>query len=373
MHATSLLLGPARRATFVLVVVALVVAAPSAPPDAAAAVHTRGEEALEALVDDERQDRQLPAMRVCADLRDLARRWSDQMADDGHLSHNPDLETQVRGWRSVGENVGFDVSVEEIHRQFMDSAAHRDHVLSAAYTEVGFGVDQRDGMLWVTQVFREPDSATACGAAAAQDERITTACPPDRVPPASFDDVVDNPHRAAIACTGWYGLTNGTSEDAFSPADRLNRAQIASFIARLAERTGLMLPAATDQGFTDIDGSVHADAINQLAALSIVQGKSPTVYGPDALVTRAQLATFLVRIDERIIGESLTATRDWFPDDDGLVHEHAIDQAAEAGFVAGLSPTMYGPHRDVRRDQLASSLARSLNHLVERGRLTVPG
>lgn len=361
----------ARRVPLVLALVAALMVATLAPAtDASAQVDAPAEMALVHLVDGTRGAHGAGALRVCADLRDLARSWSARMADDRRLSHNPDL-MQVRGWRSLGEIVGVNPSASGVHARFMDSTAHRAHILSTRYTEVGIGVERRDGTLWVTAVFREPDGTAPC-TVVPLDERISTACPPALVPTAAFGDVRGNVHREAVGCLVWYDLTNGTRSGVYSPADPLTRAQMATLITRLAQRSGMRLPAPRHQGFTDIAGNPHADAINQLAELGVVQGLTPTTYGPGALVTRAQMATFLVRGYEQLTGETLTRSRDWFADDNGLVHEDAINKAAEADFVTGYSRSTYGPHHRVRRDQVASFLARTLNRLVERGHLSPP-
>lgn len=371
MHALPGRRRSARAATLLGLLLVLSVAAPAGVPSASAAVDAGAETAVTGFIDGERTAAGAPALRVCADLRDLARRWSARMADDGRLAHNPDLGAQTRGWRSLGENVGFDASAAAVHERFMASAPHRAHVLSRAYTEVGVGVEHRNGQFWVTEIFRESDGTGACSVVALG-SRITNACPPHRTPAASFPDIEGNAHREAIDCITWYGLANGTRDETFAPADTLTRARMASFLARLVERAGVALPPARAQGFTDTAGNAHADAIDQLASLGIVEGLSATAYGPNEPVTRAQMATFLVRAYERVSGERLTAGRDWFPDDDGIAHEDAINRAAEADFVTGLTTSAYGPQRTVRRDQLASFLARALDRLVVRGHLSPP-
>ena len=371
MHALPRRRRSARAATLFAFLLVLSVAAPAAVPSAFAAVDAGAETDLTAFVAGERAAAGAPSLRVCADLRDLARRWSARMADDGRLAHNPDLGAQTRGWRSLGENVGFDASADAVHQRFMASAPHRAHVLSRTYTEVGIGVEHRSGQLWVTEIFRESDGTAPCSVIALE-ERITNACPPHRTPAAPFPDIRGNAHREAIDCITWYGLANGTRDETFAPADTLTRSRMAAFLARLVERAGVRLPPARDQGFTDVAGSAHADPINQLASLGIVEGMSATTYGPKEPVTRAQMATFLVRAYERVSGERLTAGRDWFPDDGGIAHEDAINRAADAGFVTGLTSSAYGPQRTVRRDQLASFLARALDRLVARGHLSPP-
>ena len=58
------------------------------------------------------------------------------------------------------------------------------------------------------------------------------------------------------------------------------------------------LPAPSDQGFTDIEGSPHEDAINQLAEVGILNGKTPTEFAPNDPATRGQAASMLARAIE---------------------------------------------------------------------------
>lgn len=352
---------------------------------AEAAEERAGEQLLHELVNVERGLNGLAALRVCADLGDVARDWSSRLADEGRLSHNPDVGEEVRGWRSLAENVGYDSSVESVHRTLMGSPGHRAHILSDTFTEVGFGLEHRGEIVWVTQVFREPDGSATCDTAgdappatapanAPADALIhdgdTTACPTDLVPAASFGDTRTNEHRRAIDCVAWYGLANGTSATRYSPSADVTRGQVASLLARLVHRSHVPLPPDRGHGFGDVAGNPHETAISRLAAAGIVQGTAPDRFEANASVTRAQAATFVVATDTFITGDTLPATRDWFDDDDGLVHEDAINRAVEAGLVSGVSPARYNPDRPLQRDQLGSLLARALNRLVERGVLT---
>jgi hypothetical protein len=139
---------------------------------------------------------------------------------------------------------------------------------------------------------------------------------------------------------------------------------MASFIARLIHAAGAALPSAPPDAFTDDEGSVHELAINQLAALSIVSGKAPGIYDPGAALTRGQMATLLVGAVEYVTGAPLAVASDDFPDDNGDVHEHDIDALFEAGLTTGFSDGTFRPGDAVRRDQMASFLVRGYDALV---------
>ena len=198
-----------------------------------------------------------------------------------------------------------------------------------------------------------------------------SACPPGEVPDAGFDDV-SGVHADAVDCAVWHGLASGRSANTYAPATPVRRDQIATFLARLLTRAGIDLPEPTDQGFTDIHGNTHADAINQLAQLGIVTGTTDTTYRPAAPVTRAQIAALLVRTYEHATGTTLPRALDEFDDDNGTTHETAIDKTANAGFATGTTTSRYQPGGNVRRDQMATFLTRITNHLVRDGHITLP-
>ena len=95
------------------------------------------------------------------------------------------------------------------------------------------------------------------------------------------------------------GVTAGCSTNPlrFCPDRSVNRAQMASFLARAFD-----LPSGPDPGFTDVTaGSTHSDDINALSASGITAGcrTEPLRYCPTTATTRAQMATFLHRANVR--------------------------------------------------------------------------
>lgn len=197
------------------------------------------------------------------------------------------------------------------------------------------------------------------------------ACPdPAHLPPTPFEDLVSATHRKAIICSGWYDLAHGTAQTRFSPRTAVHRDQMASFLARTLVTAGSPLPSKPPQPFTDVAASAHRDAIAQMAEIGLVEGTGDGVYEPSEPVKRGQMAAFLIRLAARLGIEEANAgseADDAFTDDDGTAHEAEINQAVALGLAQGTAETSFSPGRPVRREQMASFLARLLELLVERG------
>lgn len=209
--------------------------------------------------------------------------------------------------------------------------------------------------------------------AAAAVRDLASACPDGTASEDGFGDVAEGTtHEDAVDCVVWWEVASGETESRYVPTNRTSRAQMASFLVRLLDRSGAPLPPATRDHFADDEGNVHEPAIDALAEAGLVGGTSPGRYSPGSPVTRAQMASFLVRTYEHRTGTQLPRGGDHFPDDDGTVHEATIDAAAEAGFAAGYGDGRYRPGAHVTRAEMASFLARLLDRLVAEGEATPP-
>lgn len=214
--------------------------------------------------------------------------------------------------------------------------------------------------------FRRDSRRTGTIVSLAEARSISDACPPGRVPPSGFGDVpAGNLHRLAIDCIRWWEVTVGSSAG-YNPSGVVNRGQMASFIARTIERSGGSLPANPPDAFADDDGTTHEADIDRVAAAGVVVGGTDGRYRPGDPVSRAQMATFLVRAHDVRTGRALEVPPvDYFADDAGSPHEGSINRAAGAGLTGGAANGAYRPGAPVARDQMASFLARSLDLLVE--------
>jgi uncharacterized protein YkwD len=134
----------ARRLLLVLAAAAIVLAAGACSPE------------------EETAFRSVNALRDAHDLRWLdwnedahakAVAWSAHMADEGRLSHSNLRQGMTTNPRIVGENVAYAGSVEQAMAVLEASPPHRANLLNPAFTSIGIGVVERDGRVWVTEVF----------------------------------------------------------------------------------------------------------------------------------------------------------------------------------------------------------------------------
>ncbi len=176
-----------------------------------------------------------------------------------------------------------------------------------------------------------------------------------------FVDVLESsPEAQAIACIYALGITTGTTPTTYSPAANVNRAQMASFLARLYKAlTGTDAPIA-DTPFTDVVTTSPAyDDIGRIYGLGITTGTTPTTYSPGTNVTRAQMASFLARLYKATTGTEAPVADTPFTD--VVTTSPAYDDIGRIyglGITTGTTPTTYSPGTNVTRAQMASFLAR---------------
>ncbi len=124
------------------------------------------------------------------------------------------------------------------------------------------------------------------------------------VPPAAtgtvFNDVPATHWAAAwIEQLAAEGITNGCDASNYCPGASLSRAQMAVFLLRAKYGQAYVPPAATGTVFNDVPATHWAAAwIEQLAAEGITNGCDASNYCPEASLSRAQMAVFIVRTFE---------------------------------------------------------------------------
>jgi glucose/arabinose dehydrogenase len=170
-----------------------------------------------------------------------------------------------------------------------------------------------------------------------------------RVVAPPFTDVVNSQFINDITWLAGQGITAGCGGTNFCPNGLVTRGQMATFLVR-----ALNLPNTSTDYFSDDTGSVHEGNINRLRAAGITAGCGGSRFCPDGLVTRGQMATFLVR------GFDLpTTSTDYFSDDSGSIHEANINRLRAAGVTHGCGGTNFCPNGIVTRGQMAAFLHRA--------------
>lgn len=101
----------------------------------------------------ERAAHRLGALRWNDELAAKAQRWAEHLADLGSLAHSTLTDGVSSGWKRLGENVGSGGDVSEVHDGFMGSPTHRAAILGN-FEQAGVGVVERNGKMWVVEVFR---------------------------------------------------------------------------------------------------------------------------------------------------------------------------------------------------------------------------
>ena len=155
------------------------------------------------------------------------------------------------------------------------------------------------------------------------------------------------------------GIFDGTGcGQGLCPSDALQRWEMAVWLVRVLDRANPSQQASTR--FDDVDSGLWwAAHTDRLAELEVTAGcaTGPLRFCPDRAVTRAQMATFLVRAFNLDAAPSAG-----FADTAGTTHEANIDALATAGVTAGCEtdPLRYCPDKPVTRAQMATFLARAL-------------
>jgi hypothetical protein len=156
------------------------------------------------------------------------------------------------------------------------------------------------------------------------------------------------------------GITAGCGAGLFCPGQMVTRSQMAIFLLRGIHGGSYVPPAATGTRFTDVPADGFGAAfIEQLAADGITAGCEAAEFCPDAPVMRAQMAVFLLRAKH---GASYTP-----PPATGIFDDVSVDspfapwieQLFSEEITAGCEPQMYCPSDPVTRGQMAIFLSRT--------------
>jgi subtilisin family serine protease len=164
-----------------------------------------------------------------------------------------------------------------------------------------------------------------------------------------FGDVANSPYLLDIIWLVDSGITAGCDVDRFCPNSSVTRGQMAAFLVR-----ALDLPATSHDYFTDDETSQFEAVVNSLAASGITGGCGGSRFCPNTVISRGQMAAFLVRaLDLPASGH------DSFTDDESSQFETDINSLAASGITGGCGGTRFCPTAVVTRGQMAAFLHRA--------------
>lgn len=162
----------------------------------------------------------------------------------------------------------------------------------------------------------------------------------------------------AILWAAENGVTSGKTATTFDPDGICTRAQVVTFLWRLA---GEPKPSGSVSGFADVkSGAYYTDAVLWAAEKGITSGIDSTHFAPDQTVTRAQFVVFLWRYLDRPVCGGYNPFTDI---SSSYFAFTAILWAYENGVTSGVSATSFQPTGAATRAQVVTFLYR-MNNLI---------
>ena len=153
------------------------------------------------------------------------------------------------------------------------------------------------------------------------------------------------------------GITTGTSSTTFSPFNSCTRGEFVTFLWRAA---GCPKPEMEEDPFTDVpSGKYYTDAVLWAYENEITTGVGEGIFAPSAIVSRAQVVTFIWRYMECPDAEEETCP---FSDvSSGSYYYEPVMWAAQNGVTTGTSATKFSPNDVCSRAQVVTFLYRALD------------
>jgi hypothetical protein len=178
---------------------------------------------------------------------------------------------------------------------------------------------------------------------------------------ADFADVpASHPFHDHIETIFRSGVTAGCGGGNFCPNSRVSRDQMAVFLMKGEHGVAWTPPLATGAVFSDVPASAFAaDWIEALAAEGITAGCGGGRYCPSGLVTRAEMAVFLIKTTHGSTYTPPQATGVFADVLPGSFAADAIEQLYAEGITSGCGGGNFCPGEPVTRGQMAVFLARA--------------
>ena len=179
--------------------------------------------------------------------------------------------------------------------------------------------------------------------------------PEPELPVLRFTDVSSSAYYYnAVAWAVDSSITSGTSANTFSPDNACSRAQVITFLWRMA---GSPVVTNTVSAFDDVPAdSYYWNAVQWATANGITAGIASGLFGSNSTCTRGQMAALLYRyvgsptIDGELPFADVSADS---------YYAKAVIWAAENGIANGVSETAFAPDNICTRAQIVAFLYRA--------------
>jgi hypothetical protein len=158
------------------------------------------------------------------------------------------------------------------------------------------------------------------------------------------------------------GITGGCTTSTFCPSSTTTREQMSVFVLIAKEGAGYAPPACTTPMFTDVPASSpFCRFIEELARRGVTAGCAANLYCPQAEVTRAQMAVFVLRTLDPNLNPPACTTPVFtdVPASDPFCRW--IEELFRRGVVTGCAPNQFCPNNPVTREQMGVFLVETFS------------
>lgn len=168
-----------------------------------------------------------------------------------------------------------------------------------------------------------------------------------------FTDVPTNkPYASAVYQLAERNIIGGYEDGTFKPDAAITRGQAAAIIAKLLKLDTKNIKK--NPGFKDVPSNLwNFGAIAAVAEKGIFSGYADGRFGPDDKITRAQMASILIKAFD-FHYYSYSSTGNPFKDIEKLAsHQDSVYTLHKLGITSGTSPTTFSPNHPISRAQAA--------------------
>jgi uncharacterized repeat protein (TIGR02543 family) len=158
-----------------------------------------------------------------------------------------------------------------------------------------------------------------------------------------------------------YAYIVGYGDGTVRPTGNITRAEVATIFFRLLQEEIRDENLTSENTYTDVsENAWYCKAVSTLTKLGILEGRSETIFDPDAAITRAELATICARFDT-----AAASSGSDFTDIEGHWAQADIERAAALGWVQGDGDGKFRPNDSITRAEAITMINRVLCRIPE--------